>query len=36
MVHELRNQPWFGLYLAYQVVSTTLFRLPYWYLSAYL
>ena len=35
MVYELREQPWFGLYLTYQVVSTTLFRIPYWYLSAY-
>ncbi|KAG6369578.1 Alpha/Beta hydrolase protein [Boletus reticuloceps] len=35
MFYELREQPWFGLYLTYQVVSTTLFRLPYWYLSAY-
>ncbi|KAG9310503.1 alpha/beta-hydrolase [Chiua virens] len=35
MVYELRKQPWFGVYLTYQVVSTTVFRLPYWYLSAF-
>ncbi|KAG6330017.1 hypothetical protein ID866_9073 [Astraeus odoratus] len=35
MVYELREQPWFGLYVGYQVVTTTLFRLPYWYLISY-
>ncbi|KIJ60141.1 hypothetical protein HYDPIDRAFT_177566 [Hydnomerulius pinastri MD-312] len=35
MVYELREQPWFGLYVTYQVVTTTFFRLPYWYLVAY-
>ncbi|KAH7884184.1 Alpha/Beta hydrolase protein [Phlebopus sp. FC_14] len=35
MVYEFRNQPWFGLYVAYQLVTTTLFRLPFWYAVSY-
>ncbi|KAH7908350.1 Alpha/Beta hydrolase protein [Hygrophoropsis aurantiaca] len=34
MVHELRNQPFRGLYLAYQLFTTTLLRYPLWVLLA--
>ncbi|EGO00804.1 hypothetical protein SERLA73DRAFT_178747 [Serpula lacrymans var. lacrymans S7.3] len=32
MVHELQHQPARGLYLAYQIISTLFFRLPFWIL----
>ncbi|KIJ59088.1 hypothetical protein HYDPIDRAFT_33534 [Hydnomerulius pinastri MD-312] len=32
MVHELRNQPFRGIYLTYQLVTTSLIRYPLWFL----
>ncbi|KAH7920508.1 alpha/beta-hydrolase [Leucogyrophana mollusca] len=32
MVYELRHQPYFGLYLTYQIITTTFVRVPYWFL----
>lgn len=35
MVYELREQPWFGLYVSYEIMTTTFLRLPFWYLLCY-
>ncbi|KAI0258216.1 Alpha/Beta hydrolase protein [Gloeopeniophorella convolvens] len=32
MVHELTSQPWRGVYLSYQLITTIFFRLPFWVL----